>query len=481
MRGASSRGICYAQKTLEIFERLGIYERILRQGHHWSVGKTFSGDERGLQLRPAGRQTPRCQPPFINLQQFYIEWFLVDRIRELGAHGSALEEPRHAHRAARRRRAASRSRRPPATTRIEADYVIDATGANSPIREQLGLEAHASRSTDRWCISDVRFGKPLPVERWTWVDAPFNEGRGVWQHLMADGVWRMDYQMAPDCDPEAVSRPEVAGARLRAQLGPDVEFEFVWVGPYSTATTCSTNSAQGRVFFIGDCGARGQPLRRARRQHRHPGCRQPGLEAGAGDCKARPPAALLDSYYGERRHAAAAERAGDQPHRALPGAAQRRPSTRMRRAVMHAGRRYPFARPLVNTGRMSVASAYPRPHGCPRAGARCRTCRCAGRRPRRHADATARATARVPRPVVRARVPRSDRRSERWPASRSAGRHRRRQPAADAARHDAAHPGEIGVARHAGTWCAPTPTAPPRCRRDAGSDRRAWPRPRCTA
>ena len=28
VRGASSRGICYAQKTLEIFARLGIYERV---------------------------------------------------------------------------------------------------------------------------------------------------------------------------------------------------------------------------------------------------------------------------------------------------------------------------------------------------------------------------------------------------------------------------------------------------------------------
>ena len=28
VKGASSRGICYAQQTLEIFKRLGIYERI---------------------------------------------------------------------------------------------------------------------------------------------------------------------------------------------------------------------------------------------------------------------------------------------------------------------------------------------------------------------------------------------------------------------------------------------------------------------
>jgi 3-(3-hydroxy-phenyl)propionate hydroxylase len=45
VRGASSRGICYAQKSLEIFERLGIYERIAAKGITWSFGRTFSGEQ----------------------------------------------------------------------------------------------------------------------------------------------------------------------------------------------------------------------------------------------------------------------------------------------------------------------------------------------------------------------------------------------------------------------------------------------------
>jgi 3-(3-hydroxy-phenyl)propionate hydroxylase len=40
------------------------------------------------------------------------------------------------------------------------------------------------------------------VERHTWIEAPFNDNRAVWQHLMADDVWRIDYQMAPNADPE---------------------------------------------------------------------------------------------------------------------------------------------------------------------------------------------------------------------------------------------------------------------------------------
>ena len=64
------------------------------------------------------------------------------------------------------------------------------------------------------------------------IEAPFNQNRAVWQHLMADDVWRLDYQMDPDADPEAVSRPEVVAERLREQFGEGVDYELVWVGPY---------------------------------------------------------------------------------------------------------------------------------------------------------------------------------------------------------------------------------------------------------
>ena len=172
VRGASSRGICYAQKSLEIFERLGIFERIAAKGITWSFGRTFSGEEEVYNFNLQAASVSR-QPPFINLQQFYIEWFLVERILELG-----LTDLRWKSRVTRVEPLADGVRleveTPAGRYTIEADRLIDATGANSAIRTGLGIEAHASRSTDRWCISDVRFRKPLPTERWTWVDAPFN-------------------------------------------------------------------------------------------------------------------------------------------------------------------------------------------------------------------------------------------------------------------------------------------------------------------
>jgi len=86
VKGASSRGICYTQKSLEIFDRLGVYQRIARKGIQWSVGRTFAGEDEvySFDLGQQSNFNLSAQPPFINIQQFYIEGYLVERIMELG-------------------------------------------------------------------------------------------------------------------------------------------------------------------------------------------------------------------------------------------------------------------------------------------------------------------------------------------------------------------------------------------------------------
>ena len=71
VKGASSRGICYTQKSLEIFQRLGVYERIAAKGIQWSVGRTFAGNDEvyAFDLRQNSSYSLSAQPPFINIQQ----------------------------------------------------------------------------------------------------------------------------------------------------------------------------------------------------------------------------------------------------------------------------------------------------------------------------------------------------------------------------------------------------------------------------
>lgn len=366
-KGASSRGICYTQKSLEVFERLGIYERIAAKGIQWSVGRTFAGEDEiySFDLRQQSNYNLSSQPPFINIQQFYIEGFLVERLRELGQvdlrwcnRVTAFEQNSEC--------ATLTIATPAGQYRMRADHVIDATGAHTPFRGWVAASVTARHGDDRWCIADVRFSKHPPVERHTWIEAPFNENRAVWQHLMADNVWRIDYQMEPNADPEQVSREDVVRERLQRHFGADCEVEIVWVGPYAYSSECIDRMRHGRVFFMGDSAKVVSPF----------GAR--GGNTGVSDAdnlawklaaiiKGRAGPALLDSYHEERHEAAQQNvQVTNRTSRFL------RPSAGMekvfRDAVIGLARQLPFARALVNTGRMAIANPYTRSSVCDKTG-----------------------------------------------------------------------------------------------------------------
>jgi 3-(3-hydroxy-phenyl)propionate hydroxylase len=363
VKGASSRGICYTQKSLEIFQRLGIYERIAAKGIQWSVGRTFAGHDEvySFDLRQQGAFNLSTQPPFINIQQFYIEAFLVDRIQALG--GVELRWQNRVTAFSQNEAFATLTIDTPAGSyRIEAEHVVDATGSHSPFRTWCQASVTARKGDDRWCIADVRFSKRPPTERHTWVEAPFNENRAVWQHLMGDEVWRIDYQMAPDADPAWVSREDVVRERLRRQFGDDVGVEIVWVGPYAYRSECIDRMRHGRVFFMGDSAKVVSPF----------GARGGNTGIADADNLAWKLAAvtrglagprLLDSYHEERHEAAQQNvQVTNRTARFL------RPAAGMERifrtAALGLAREYPFARQFVNTGRMAVANPYSRSSAC---------------------------------------------------------------------------------------------------------------------
>jgi 3-(3-hydroxy-phenyl)propionate hydroxylase len=365
VKGASSRGICYTQRSLEIFERLGLYEPIAAKGIQWSVGRTFAGHDEvySFDLRQQSSYNLSCQPPFINIQQFYIEAFLVDRIRELGhvdlrwcSRVVGLEQDQEL--------ATLRVSTPQGEYMLQADHVIDATGSHTPFRKWLGASVTAKKGDDRWCIADVRFRSSAPhaTERHTWIEAPFNENRAVWQHPMGDGVWRIDYQMAPNADPEEVSREDVVRERLARHFGPQVQLDMVWVGPYAYKSECIDQMRHGRVFFMGDAAKVVSPF----------GAR--GGNTGIADAenlawklaavlKGRAAPSLLDTYHDERHEAARQNvQVTNRTARFL------RPASAVeklfRDAALGLARQYPFARQLVNTGRMAIANPYTRSRAC---------------------------------------------------------------------------------------------------------------------
>jgi 3-(3-hydroxy-phenyl)propionate hydroxylase len=367
VKGASSRGICYTQKSLEIFQRYGIFDRIAAKGIEWSVGRTFAGHDEvfNFDLKANNNFNLSRQPAFINIQQFYIEGYLVERIAELNRLRPSVDL-RWSSRVVGFEQNAERAlltiQTPLGNYQIEAQHVIDATGSHTPFHAWVGAQLDAKRGDDRWCIADVKFKTTPPTERHTWIEAPFNENRAVWQHLMGDQVWRIDYQMAPNADPAYVSREDVVRERLKRQFGNDVQCDIVWVGPYAYRSQCVRQMRVGRVFFMGDTAKVVSPF----------GAR--GGNTGIADAdnlawklaavvRGQAPASLLNTYHDERLEAA--QRNVQVTNRTARFLRPTDPAAQtFRQATLALAKKHRFARNMVNTGRMAEANTYSRSPAC---------------------------------------------------------------------------------------------------------------------
>ena len=258
VRGLASRGMVWAQRSLDIFDRLGVAGRITGKGVRWNVGRVLCQD------RPVTSFVLQEQPDmrhngFANLQQYYLEEFLVEALQR-----EPLAEIRWLNKVVGLAQAADEGDKP-GKVRLqvqtpEGDYETEATwavacdGAGSPVRHMLGLspEVH-DRTEDRWIIIDVVLrGAQWPEERWTWLDASGNQGRAVWRHKMADDTWRLDFQLHPDEDPaEALTEAAMRERVLRLVGGP-LEFDIAWHGVWAYRHECLDRLCHGRVLFSGD-------------------------------------------------------------------------------------------------------------------------------------------------------------------------------------------------------------------------------------
>ena len=349
-----SRAICFAKRTLEIWDRLGCGERMVEKGVSWNVGKVFFQDELVYRFNLLDEPGHR-RPAFINLQQYYVEGYLYE---------AASNEPNIDLRWKSKvvafeqsdQRATLTVETPDGTYALTCDYAIACDGARSPMRGMLGLKSAGHTFRDRFLIADVKIeaaaSARFAAERWFWFDPPFHRGQSVLLHMQPDGVWRIDFQLGWDADPVAEREPSRVAERVKALLGDDAEFEFEWMSVYTFACVRMDRFRHGRVLFAGDAAHCVSPF----------GAR--GANSGVQDADnlawkmrlvlaGKAPDRLLDTYDEERGYAADenilnSTRSTDflTPKTDI--------SRTFRDAVLKLAREHPFARTLVNSGRLSV-------------------------------------------------------------------------------------------------------------------------------
>lgn len=358
--GEGSRGICYAKRTLEILNRLGVARRCLDKGVTWKVGKVFQGDELlyAFDLLP---EDGHEMPAFINLQQYYLEKFLVERAAELPA--LEIRWRNRVDALARRNDGVTLTvGTPEGSYTLESEWVVSADGARSSVRRLLGLDFAGQAFEDRFLIADVKMRGRFPAERWFWFDPPFHDGRSALLHKQPDDVWRIDLQLGPDADAATEQQPERVIPRLRQMLGHD-DFALEWVSVYTFQCRRLARFLHGRVVFAGDCAHQVSPF----------GAR--GANSGIQDAEnlawklamvleGDAPEALIETYDSERS-AAADENIGHSTRSTdfiAPRSAQER---RFRDAALSLARQADFAKRMVNSGRLSAPSVYETPLSTP--------------------------------------------------------------------------------------------------------------------
>ncbi|MBL8306599.1 MAG: FAD-dependent oxidoreductase [Rubrivivax sp.] len=353
-----SRGVCYAKRTLEILDRLGVGDAVVAKGITWNVGRTFHRDREvfafDLQPEPGHRR-----PGMVNLQQYHLEEILVKR-----AAGLPLIDLRWKHRVTQVQPDADgvtlQVDTPDGPYMLRCDWLVVADGAKSPIRRQLGLDIEGKVFQDRFLIADVLLdGEPFAAdrtERRFWFEPRFHGGQSALMHRQADKVWRLDFQLGWDADPEAEKQPERVAPRVRAALDgqgmAQLGFELEWCSVYTFQCRRMQRFRHDRLVFVGDAAHQVSPF----------GAR--GANSGIQDTdnlmwkldlvlRGLAPQALLDSYDAERGYAAD-ENLLNSTRSTDFMTPKTRASRVLRDAVLSLAAEQPFARGLVNSGRLSV-------------------------------------------------------------------------------------------------------------------------------
>ena len=351
-----SRAICFSKRSLDIFDRLGCGQRMVNKGISWNVGRVFLKDELvyKFNLQP---EAGHHRPAFINLQQYYVEGFLLERAQEMpnleirwkskvvGVQQSGTPGTKDAS-------VTLTIDTPNGQYPLRSRYVAAADGSRSPMRNLMGLDSKGVTFKDRFLIADVKMEAEFPTERWFWFDPPFHPNQSVLLHRQPDNVWRIDFQLGCDADPLLERTPERVIPRVRALLGPDAKFELEWVSIYTFSCLRMDRYRHGNVLFAGDSAHGVSPF----------GAR--GANGGVQDAEnlawklamvldGKASDTLLDTYASEREFAA--DENIRNSTRSTDFITPKSPVSRVfRDAVLKLARHHPFARQLTNSGRLSM-------------------------------------------------------------------------------------------------------------------------------
>jgi len=249
-----SRAIVFTCRSMEILQQVGVADRVTENGLPWRFGNSHYRGQHVFRMEAPHDVDDRFFP-MINLQQQYLEEYLVDAAR-----AQPLIDLRWGNRLTQVVQNEGFARLEVDTSEgpytLETDWLVAADGARSGIRTMLDLKLEGASYEGRFVIADIRVDLPLPTERLAYFDPAWNPGNTVLMHREPHGIWRVDYQLPTNETPEQALLPEAMKTRINAlltQIGhADKPWEMDWSSVYSARTLTLADYVYGPVLFIGD-------------------------------------------------------------------------------------------------------------------------------------------------------------------------------------------------------------------------------------
>ncbi|MEZ0604062.1 FAD-dependent oxidoreductase [Paraburkholderia sp. IW21] len=253
-----SRAICISRRSLEIFKRLGVVDGFLQKGLPWAGGRSFYRDAEVFRFA-MHHDDEQSLPPMINIAQYQIEQLLLDEVEQhadlIDIHWQTRVTGIEQHAEDGAAAATLDLRTGDTPWQMHADWVIACDGGRSTIREALGLKLTGTTYEGRYVIVDIELKSARATERLAYFDPPSNPGSTVLVHKQPDNVWRIDYQLRDDEDPEAAVQPENVMPRVQSVLdamGETGEWSPIWITVYKANALTLERYRHGSVLFAGD-------------------------------------------------------------------------------------------------------------------------------------------------------------------------------------------------------------------------------------
>ncbi|MDM7943031.1 MAG: FAD-dependent monooxygenase [Hydrogenophaga sp.] len=300
---SGSRAICMSRRSQEILGWVGADTALVAKGLSWVGGRSHWRHDEVLHFEMPSEPTQRFAP-MVNIQQFYVEEFAH---RAAQASGTAQVQwgSRVTSVKPRADGVEVQVSAPGGVQTLRADWLVACDGGRSTVRDQLGLQLEGTQYDGKYVIVDVVQKTQRAVERLAWFDPPSNPGSTILMHRQPDDVWRIDYQIRDDEDPQEAVKPENVLPRVQshlAMIGENEPWEPLWISIYNAKCLTLPSYRHGRVVFAGDAA------------HLVPIFGVRGLNSGLDDAgnlawklarvvRGQSPHGLLDSYSTERVHA----------------------------------------------------------------------------------------------------------------------------------------------------------------------------------